>query len=180
MKIIPGTYPEEKNWQTYIHFKYDYNTGMSLVFLRRLAAFCRGHGLTLTDALGYRSVSVTQRLWDADLKANGGKPSGKVARPGTSWHEAQRGNDPAGLAIDLNGSQWESISRAQWLPYSRLNQPDLNKYGIMLPLNMIDSPKVQEWWHIQPIETNGIAPEKRITFLDPDDLIVGKPRKARV
>jgi hypothetical protein len=43
----------------------------------------------------------------------------------------------------------------------------------MLPLNSVDSPSVQEWWHLQPIETNGIPGVRRMSFLDKDDLIYG-------
>jgi peptidoglycan hydrolase-like protein with peptidoglycan-binding domain len=30
-----------------------------------------------------------------------------------------------------------------------------------------------EWWHLQPIETNGIPAARRMSFLDKDDLIYG-------
>jgi hypothetical protein len=72
----------------------------------------------------------------------------------------------------MDGSFWESTSKSLWLYKDRLHQ-QLNLYGLMLPLNSVDSPSIQEWWHLQPVETNGIAPAKRISFLDPDDLIVG-------
>jgi hypothetical protein len=118
--------------------------------------------------LGYRDVSETKRLYEADKALHGGTPSGKVSKPGTSWHEYN-------LAVDLDGSFWESTSESLWLHKDRLHQ-SLNLYGLMLPLNTVDSPSVLEWWHLQPIETNGIPGARRMSFLDKDDLIYGDDR----
>jgi hypothetical protein len=115
--------------------------------------------------LGYRDVQETKRLYEADKALHGGIPSGKVAEPGTSWHECN-------LAVDMDGPFWESTSKSLWLYKDRLHQ-QLNLYGLMLPLNTVDSPSVLEWWHLQPVETNGIPGTKRMAFLDPDDLIIG-------
>ncbi|EMS72209.1 hypothetical protein [Ruminiclostridium cellobioparum] len=46
----------------------------------------------------------------------------------------------------------------------------------MLPLNNVDSPKVLEWWHLQPIESDGVASDKRKSFLDKDDVIYSKDK----
>lgn len=170
MKIIAGKYPEIDEWQDWVKFKYPHGSKCSLVFLRRLGAFAKDIGVRMTNVLGYRPIEETQRLYEEDLKANGGKPSGKVAKPGLSWHEF-------GLAVDLDGTFWRSLLTSTCLDRSRLNQPLLNQYGLILPLNKVDSPSVQEWWHIQPIETAyGIAASERKNFLDKDDVIYGGGR----
>ena len=165
MKIIPGKYPEEKNWQKWIRFKYPHGCNLSIVFIWRLAALARDRNTVMSNTLGYRSKEETQRLWDLDVAKNKGKPSGKVAVSGTSWHEFN-------LAVDLDGLYWKNKSQREWLPYARLKQP-LNKYGLILPLNKIDSPNVLEWWHIQPIETAMVTKFERSTFLEGDDIIFG-------
>ncbi len=165
MKIIPGKYKEEPNWQKWIKFRYAHGSQLSVVFLRRLAALARDMGKAMEYTYGYRPIEETQRLYAADVMKYG-KPSGKVALPGHSWHEH-------GLAVDLSGAFWESLSNTMWVPKSRLKQ-NLNTYGLMLPLNKVDSPSVVEWWHIQPIETNGVSGSLRASFLDPDDEVYGK------
>ena len=164
MKIIPRKYTEETNWQKWVKFKYSHGNRLSLVFIRRLAALARDLNHEMANVLGYRPIEETQRLYAADVMKYG-KPSGKVATPGYSWHEH-------GLAVDLAGSFWQNVSTINWVPKSRLNQ-SLNAYGLMVPLNRIDSPNVVEWWHIQPIETNGIPGYKRKDFLDLDDEVYG-------
>ena len=167
MKIIPGKYKEERDWQKWVKFTYAHGSQLNVVFLWRLAALARDYNHIMDNVLGYRPKSETQRLWDADIKANEGKPSGRVAEPGTSFHEFY-------LAVDLDGDYWKSISKTQWITKTRLNQ-SLNEYGLILPLNKIDSPSIQEWWHIQPIETaTGIEKYDRKNFLDPDDVIWGQ------
>ena len=165
MKIIPGKYKEEKNWQPWLKFKYPHGNKLSLVFLWRLAALARDFRQIMGGLLGCRDVSETKRLYEADKALHGGVPSGKVAMPGTSWHECN-------LAADMDGDFWESTSKSLWLHKDRLHQ-QLNLYGLMLPLNTVDSPSVLEWWHLQPVETNGIPAARRMSFLDPDDLIYG-------
>jgi hypothetical protein len=165
MKIIPGKYKEERNWQPWLKFKYPHGSKLSLVFLWRLAALARDFRQIMDGLLGYRDVQETKRLYEADKALHGGVPSGKVATPGTSWHECN-------LAVDMDGSFWETTSKSLWLCKDRLHQ-QLNLYGLMLPLNTVDSPSVLEWWHLQPIETNGIPGAKRAAFLDKDDLIYG-------
>lgn len=171
MKIIPGKYPEESNWQKWVKFSTSNGNMLSLVFLRRLAALARDLSHVMNGCYGYRPMSETQRLYNDDLKKNGGKPSGKVALPGTSWHEHH-------LAIDLSGTYdnfWRNLSNSKWMNKSRLKCPDLNKYGLILPLNKLDYPKAPEWWHLQPIETaTGISREQRKSYLDADDLVYGK------
>ncbi|NLL67973.1 MAG: hypothetical protein GX236_09810 [Clostridiaceae bacterium] len=166
MKIIPNKYKEEPYWHKWLYFVYSHGNQLSVVFLRRLAALARDYNQIMSGIYGYRPKEESQRLWDADLKANGGKPSGRVAEPGTSWHEHH-------LAVDLSGEFWKNISMSQWMNKTRLKQP-LNAYGLILPLNNIDYPRYPEWWHLQPIETAiGIDKDKRRDFLDVDDLVYG-------
>lgn len=108
-----------------------------------------------------------KRLYDADLKANGGKPSGKVAYPGTSWH----GTEPA-LALDIGNRAFKAYSDKFLVHVSRLRQP-INRWGLMLPLNSVDS-RVVENWHIQPVETNGIAAMVRPSWQHTSDLAYGR------
>jgi hypothetical protein len=51
-------------------------------------------GLPITIYSGYRSPEYQKKLYAQDIAENGGKPSGKVARPGHSPHET-------GAAMDL-------------------------------------------------------------------------------
>jgi hypothetical protein len=60
-------------------------TGISLL---------RGEDTPITVSSGYRSREYQVAVYEADLRANSGKPSGKVARPGHSPHET-------GAAMDL-------------------------------------------------------------------------------
>ena len=166
VKIIPDKYKEERDWQKWVKFRYSHGNRLSMVFLWRLAALVRDFGEVMSGCYGYRPIEETQRLYNEDLKANGGKPSGRVALPGTSWHEF-------GLAIDLSGDTWKKICTKNWMNRSRLKQ-SLNAYGLILPLNNIDYPQYPEWWHLQPIETaTGIAKADRKNFLDKDDAIWG-------
>lgn len=168
MRIIPGKYKEESNWQKWVKFIYPHGNLLSVVFLRRLAALACDLGHIMNDTYGYRPIEETQRLYAADVMKYG-KPSGKVALPGTSWHEHH-------LAIDLSGTYdnfWRNLSNREWMNKTRLKQP-LNAYGLILPLNNLDYPKAPEWWHLQPIETAGVAKAQRATFLDKDDLVYGR------
>lgn len=166
MKIVPGMYKEEQDWQKWVKFRYSHGSKLSMIFLWRLAALARDFDEVMNDSYGYRPLEETQRLYNEDLKANGGKPSGRVALPGTSWHEF-------GFAIDLSGDAWKKICTKNWMNKTRLKQ-SLNEYGLILPLNNIDYPKYPEWWHLQPIETAiGIAKNDRKNFLDKDDAIWG-------
>lgn len=48
----------------------------------------RAHfGRPVNFTSGYRSTALQRQLYEADKKANGGRPSGKVAAPGHSRHE---------------------------------------------------------------------------------------------
>jgi hypothetical protein len=171
LKIIPNKYLEEKNIEKWLSFTSEMSSHCSLVFLRRLAALARDIGHTMTGICGRRDSITQQRLWDTDLKNHKGVPSGRVARPYTSWHEF-------GCAVDLDGTFWKEYSMKNWMIYSRKVEKQLAKYGLMLPMNKVDSPSVLEWWHIQPIETSGIGSAKRKLFMDKDDLIYDRKIKS--
>ena len=52
-------------------------------------------GLPININSGYRSKEYQEKLYQQDIKNNGGKPSGNVAKPGNSPHET-------GAAMDLS------------------------------------------------------------------------------
>jgi len=161
-KIIPGAYLEEQNFAKWIKGTL---SGLSLVFIRRIAALARDLNIVITFSSGYRDNEWQTRLYEADLKANGGKQSGRVARPGTSWHET-------GCALDLSGDYLKNLSMTIWMKIAQgdLKHP-LTKYGLILPLNMIDKKAGPwEWWHIQPIETKGVPSAMRMKFLTDDKI----------
>lgn len=170
MKIISGKFREDLNLERWIKFRKDEYKYCNLVFLRRLAALCRDFNHPMNSIIGYRDIAQQQALYNEDLRKNGGKPSGKVAKPGNSWHEF-------GFAVDLNDDWWELFSNLFWMPYPKNNQ-GLNAFGLYLPLNRIDSPSVLEWWHVQPIETLGYT-GVRSQFAAPDDAVYGKPATIR-
>ena len=159
MKVVAGKYPEEYNIGKWVKGNL---IGLNKVFLRRLAAMARDKNQVITFGEGKRDSARQQYFWDKDLAEHGGKPSGFVAKPGTSWHEF-------GLAVDINSIWWKSYSDKNWVPFTRSKQ-DLNKYGLMLPLNRIDSPNTIEDWHVQPVESSGISSDQRKYFLQEDDV----------
>jgi hypothetical protein len=167
MKIIPGKYKEERNWKEYITLNSPDDRFVSLVFLWRLAAFCKDFRVKSTMTIGSRSTAKQKVLYDMYLAGKGNL----AAKPGTSWHET-------GLAVDVREAAefgWFMRFSKRWImPYSSLKQ-GLAEYGIIAPLNNADKPASSvEWWHWQPIETAGFAGD-RMKFLDPDDAINGKP-----
>lgn len=155
---LTNKYPMELNIEKYVKGNL---IGVKVIFLRRLAAYARDNNITFTISSGLRSTELQKNLWERDLNDNGGVPSGRVARPGTSWHESGGAIDlaPVGVVRDL--------SFKKWLPFPR-KQQDLNHWGLMLPLNIADAPKCPEWWHIQPVETSYVLPEERSSFLMSD------------
>ncbi|MCX7773211.1 MAG: M15 family metallopeptidase [Clostridia bacterium] len=165
MKIVADKFREDLNIEKWISFRTPEYKAVSLVFLRRLAALARDFNHSISNLIGYRSLELQKALYEQDLQRNGGVPSGKVSRPGNSWHEYS-------LAVDLGEGYWNIISNFFWMPYGRLDQ-GLNQYGLSLPLNKVDS-KVLEWWHLQPIETIGYTGD-RSKFLAPDDAIYTRP-----
>jgi hypothetical protein len=137
--------------------------GISLVFAQRLSAFAKDKNKALYITSGYRDVALQQRLYEENCRQYPPNGNGYVAKAGSSFHNGR-------VAIDLD-------DRAFWKGYMEqgdmkktVKQQELYKYGLCLPLNYVDSSRVYEWWHIQPIETLGYE-GVRTKFLDIDDKI---------
>lgn len=173
MKIIPNKYKEEPNWQQYLDI--DNPVGMSLVFLRRSAAFVRDYGKGKKLKMYGKRDTANQRIlynkWIAyknyienPTKYPYAPKANKAAAPETSWHEF-------GLAEDWLEEWAQEIDKLA----KTVNQTTLLKYGIFKPLtpgNNVSKLECENW-HTQPIETAGIPKEQRKYFLDPDDEVYG-------
>lgn len=163
MRIIPKKYIEETEIARWLIFDSIIESEISLIFARRLAALAKNNNRKLTISEGFRTFERQQYFYD--LYINGG--GNVAAKPGTSHHEFH-------VAIDVHDdtdSFWHSKSITGWANKSRLNQTELNKYGLCSPMNSIDG-SVIEWWHLTPIEYymgyTGLLKD----FLQPDDAIV--------
>ena len=128
-------------------------------FVQRLNSLYReatALGYKITCSSGYRSPEKQSALYNADLAKNGGKPSGAVARPGSSVHEL-------GIAADLkvtgNGVSITQIRASAERDGTNRDTPEwrqlLAKHGLHQPLHPKNVPvaSVPESWHIEPIET---------------------------
>jgi hypothetical protein len=85
---------------------------------------------------GYRSTEHQTRLYEADLAAHGGKPSGYVAPPGGSSHEDVSGQ--GSLAIDLDKEQVPKLEKHKLI----------DKY-FNRPLMGQTTSGIKEPWHIE-------------------------------
>lgn len=155
MKIISGKYKQEPNIPKYLAFKPAASSEISLVLAQRLAAWVRDvwPGRMLLIASGYRTYAqqvISKQTWPE-----------LAATPGTSWHEYHLAVDVASECNDMMMADYSKTYNAQ----------SLYKYGLYIPMNKVDSPKMLELWHITPIECKGIAVALRKTFLQSDDLI---------
>lgn len=171
MRIQPGAFREEHNWQKYVTFASREDGELSLVFLWRLAAFCRDFKVISILTIGYRSYERQKELYDLYM-AGKGNPA---AKPGSSWHEAH-------LAVDLRdiaeGGWFRRFSGDFLMPFSTGMQ-GIKQYGLIAPLNKMDKPTGPiEWWHWQPVETDNYAGD-RMKYLHPDDAIAGHPVTVR-
>ncbi len=94
---------------------------------------------------GHRSTDRQAQLYQADIERNGGAPSGYVARPGHSNHEA-------GMAADLlfDGSNRPTsaagIAAKEWM------HANAEKYGLHFRLLPEKGSSLNEPWHIEPID----------------------------
>ena len=172
MKIIAGKYKEERNWKPYVTFNTPDDSKISLVFLWRLAAFCRDYKVKSTLTIGFRSTEKQKYLYDL-YKAGKGNPA---APPNSSWHETS-------LAVDMRSAAqngwFMKFSNKKLMPVTALKQV-LNAYGLMAPLNKVEKAASQvEWWHWQPVETYKFAGD-RMHFLDADDAINGSPQTVKL
>jgi len=146
-RILPSRYPWA-NPSVWIEAPDSANLDqVDPVFLGRLAALAKSKRkvINLTGAGGARDTETQVRLY-ATL------PKGQAAAPGTSWHEY-------GLAIDTADTWLKSICNG--ITHSQM---ELLKYGLFKPLAKGNKASVVEDWHIQPIETQGIAAQRRPSF----------------
>ena len=79
----------------------------------------------------------------------------KAAIPGTSWHEV-------GQAIDVDKSKIMWLRNFEDVPVQK--QTILPKYGLYKPLYTDDTDRIDEPWHIAPVETKGIYGDDRKKF----------------
>jgi uncharacterized protein YcbK (DUF882 family) len=100
--------------------------GLSIHLFEALRAMVKG---PIVINSGYRSDAYQKMLYERDLRENGGRPSGKVARPGHSPHAT-------GAAMDLavpNGWSAYELARAVRLASNQLLIPTARcgykKYG---------------------------------------------------
>lgn len=111
-------------------------------------------GYDVSVCSGYRDIAHQQRLYDENLRNNGGNPTGSVAKPGSSAHNW-------GLAVDLivrgNGVEITRISSKN--DYLNRDTPAwkalLKKYQLHQPLHPDNGPRAPEKWHVEPVETIG-------------------------
>lgn len=123
-------------------------------------------GYKITCSSGYRSFEKQQKLYNDDLKAHGGVPSGYVAKPGGSTHEL-------GIAVDIkvegNGVSISKISGAAEKNGTNRDTPEwralLAKHGLHQPLHPknVPTPSALESWHVEPIETPKAKQGDRVT-----------------
>jgi hypothetical protein len=88
--------------------------------------YAKRTGQPLQINSGYRASGKQARLYQADLAANGGQPSGKVAPPGSSLHNY-------GMAVDINSSAGDYLQQSGML----------DAYGFTRPVP-------GEPWHLEP------------------------------
>jgi hypothetical protein len=97
------------------------------------ADYAKRTGQPLQINSGYRASGKQAKLYQADLAANGGQPSGKVAPPGSSLHNY-------GMAVDINSTAGNYLQQSGML----------DAYGFTRPMP-------GEPWHLEPkgiIRTN--------------------------
>ena len=107
--------------------------------LQALIADAADHGIVLGLTRGASTFEHQQTLYQADIAAHGGKPSGMVAPPETSMHVDRGGG---GVAADLSGN-------AEALAYAAQNAARYQMYFPMLDPNKHPF----EPWHIEPFGT---------------------------
>lgn len=148
---------DPKKW---LVFTKDWQTDIDPIFAGRLAALAKYTGVKIHISSGYRSTK--EQI--ASFKRNGGKQdangnwvggNGFAAKPGRSWHEF-------GEAIDTCDAWLKKLEKDA----STSQQILLRKFGLFKPLTKGNKTSVEEDWHIQPIETNGVPVDQRKTFYE--------------
>lgn len=158
-KLSKTAYPLEdpKKW---LIFHNSWQTDIDPIFAGRLAALAKYTGVKIHISSGYRSTK--EQI--ASFLRNGGKQdadgnfiggNGFAAKPGRSWHEF-------GEAIDTPDAWLKKLEKDA----STAQQILLGKFGLFKPLTKGNGTSVNEDWHIQPIETNGVPVNDRKTFYE--------------
>lgn len=154
----------------WLKFYHPYQCGIHPVFAAREAAFARDQGKALLISSGRRlyeeqceSYKSTGGYQDKHGDWVGG--NGMAAVPGVSWHEWDCATD------------WADIwARKLEKDLATDRQLILGKYGIYKPLTKGNKTSIFEDWHVQPVETRGIAVADRHTFAEcrnPEKLLIG-------
>lgn len=103
----------------------------------RLMRLQKAFGRQLIIISAYRSVELQKRLYEQDLAKNGGKPSGKVAKPGSSPHNQ-------GIALDVLWSGINIATREEFIELARANKfGGIGRYGTQFV--HIDIGAVRSW-----------------------------------
>ena len=167
-RIISNKYPEEDEVARWVLFDNAEEAKISKVFARRLAALARDNNKRIIVSEGLRTYERQLYFYNLYLSGKGNYAAKPDLKNG-SQHQY-------GFAIDWGDPEgfWKSKANKEWMPYSRLNQKTLNKYGLCLPLNNVEMPlKNRENWHVVPIEVyNSNYTGNRCDFLQKDDLIL--------
>ena len=80
-----------------------------------------GKQLIITSA--FRSIELQKKLYEKDLAENGGVPSGKVAKPGSSQHNV-------GTAFDVAWSGINTQTREKFIEIARSKKfGGIGRYG---------------------------------------------------
>lgn len=145
--------------EKYLKFNNSWQKNIDPVFAGRLAAlasdFARDYNLKFHIRSGYRiyEEQVKSYMKSGGYQDENGKWVGgdrTAAKPGHSWHNY-------GEAVDIE--RYEKYEKdSAWLRRLEFNesvfkQEILNKYGLCKPLYKGNPSKIEENWHIQPIET---------------------------
>jgi hypothetical protein len=150
------------DWLIFLH---TWQWEIDPIFLGRLAALGKTKNKKINISSGIRSYDEQVKSYKStggyqDKKGNWIGGNGKACKPGTSWHEY-------GEAIDTSDSWLKALDKNA----TTVNQKTLLQFGLFKPLTPGNKTIVNEDWHIQPIETNGIATANRKTFY----IYKGKP-----
>lgn len=80
-------------------------------------------GRPIVISSGYRSPEYQRKLYEDDIRKNGGRPSGRVAKPGSSPHETGAAMDmyiPAGWTAQKLAEIFQETSVALGFPKCRV------------------------------------------------------------
>jgi len=167
-RLIKGKYIEEEDIPKWVVVDNAEEASLPKVFLMRVAALARDNNQIIYISEGFRSFERQQYFYNLYLSGKGNYAAKPDLKNG-SQHQHR-------FAVDIGDPKgfWRAKSEKEWMPFTKLKQTTLNKYGLCIPLNMIDTPTgTREWWHLVPIEVyNSGYKGDRCNFLQRDDEIV--------